>query len=736
MGLEYGKFLTPELQQELERLGKKYGYSPGHFHVAFSLAQTFAGKSHKSKLRDNLRFLIQHPEIDQNRLDSWLTEQLASAEGARRHEQFRLRTLAVRNFGPFQELTMQFADGDGRPITLVGAPNGRGKTTLFRALRAALYGLEAETGAERSPLYNDGENGSAIQFTLEMEDGEGKPFQIQREYHYRTGRGRPVLTNQQAFLQRGHSFLRDDLLSEEVEQFLPRALAGYFFFDADKQIEQFLRDQQGALRQGIERILGIERLNDLEEQVELIKASLTKERRRINEANAGNTQKQIQEQLDKLDERERQLQVNREQATSRLRQIEEDLAVVQNDIEQLLIEFDPQRHEEYDRVTRELGARQEELKRVTEEIERLARETLPLLLVLGELDDLHSQVQVAQVAGGDSGVPRVVSDLYERAKVVFRRYDYDEKHLENIFSQYREQLKQELPTETTLEYTQQQIRAMETLLQQSHEVRIFTEGLSRRETLLEDVERLQRKQGSLIPPKTDLAERNRALTADRDRLIREQAESRQELRQIEDDLKQVTAQQAECRQRAGLADDYGAELVKIDQDLEQIQHFMSFVKGAGKAFRSSQIHVLAEQASEAYRLLTNKPDINRHIAIDPDNFAATLREGDAEKALHELSAGEQQVFAMALVAGLARTSQRKVPMIIDTPFGRLDSEHRHNICRDFLPTVAPQVVVLSTNTEIVGGAYELVTPHVGKTYVIDRHATGKEHSYLREGYFQ
>ena len=39
-------------------------------------------------------------------------------------------------------------------------------------------------------------------------------------------------------------------------------------------------------------------------------------------------------------------------------------------------------------------------------------------------------------------------------------------------------------------------------------------------------------------------------------------------------------------------------------------------------------------------------------------------------------------------------------MIIDTPLGRLDSDHRHRLIESYFPYASHQIVVLSTDTEL------------------------------------
>jgi DNA sulfur modification protein DndD len=63
------------------------------------------------------------------------------------------------------------------------------------------------------------------------------------------------------------------------------------------------------------------------------------------------------------------------------------------------------------------------------------------------------------------------------------------------------------------------------------------------------------------------------------------------------------------------------------------------------------------------------------------------------------SAGAEQVVALALLGALNHLATKSGPVIMDTPFGRLDRGHRGNILR-FLPTMADQVVLLVHDGEV------------------------------------
>src|SRR5947209_19507481 len=73
-----------------------------------------------------------------------------------------------------------------------------------------------------------------------------------------------------------------------------------------------------------------------------------------------------------------------------------------------------------------------------------------------------------------------------------------------------------------------------------------------------------------------------------------------------------------------------------------------------------------------------------------------------------LSEGEKQIFAIAMLWGLARASARPLPAVIDTPMARLDATHRQNPVERYFPNASHQVIVLSTDTEDERRYYELL----------------------------
>ena len=90
----------------------------------------------------------------------------------------------------------------------------------------------------------------------------------------------------------------------------------------------------------------------------------------------------------------------------------------------------------------------------------------------------------------------------------------------------------------------------------------------------------------------------------------------------------------------------------------------------------------------------------------------------------QLSAGEKQIFIMALYQALSQLNKIDVPYIVDTPFARIDKEHREKILEQFFKKLNGQVIILSTDEEIVGPYCDVISDVVSNTFVLNHSADG------------
>jgi DNA sulfur modification protein DndD len=125
----------------------------------------------------------------------------------------------------------------------------------------------------------------------------------------------------------------------------------------------------------------------------------------------------------------------------------------------------------------------------------------------------------------------------------------------------------------------------------------------------------------------------------------------------------------------------------------------------------------------------------RRISIDSNSFAVTVKDKDGYPIPKgQLSAGEKQVYAISMLWALGRTSNRPLPIIIDTPLARLDRDHRSLLAQHYFPHASHQVLILSTDTEVDEAYFEQLTPAISRAYLLD-FDTVERSTTVAHGYF-
>jgi DNA sulfur modification protein DndD len=138
----------------------------------------------------------------------------------------------------------------------------------------------------------------------------------------------------------------------------------------------------------------------------------------------------------------------------------------------------------------------------------------------------------------------------------------------------------------------------------------------------------------------------------------------------------------------------------------------------------------------SFLALIRKPDLVERISIDPETMGLTLfGPGGLLLSPAKLSAGERQLLAVSILWGLAKASGRMAPVVIDTPLGRLDGDHRDYLVERYFPKASRQVVLLSTDKEIGRRYSDLMDDWISKRYLISYDPKTKTSGFT-EGYFR
>lgn len=113
--------------------------------------------------------------------------------------------------------------------------------------------------------------------------------------------------------------------------------------------------------------------------------------------------------------------------------------------------------------------------------------------------------------------------------------------------------------------------------------------------------------------------------------------------------------------------------------------------------------------NEKFQLLIKENYVASSLKIN-DDFTINLFD-EKEKAMDILSSssGQKQIIATALIWAISDYVKNDMPMIVDTPLGRLDEKNQKLLLQNFYPNASSQIIMLPTPSELrAEGFKELV----------------------------
>jgi DNA sulfur modification protein DndD len=654
-----------------------------------------------------------------------------------------LDELVLHDFGVYRgrHVFNLAPDGPARPIILVGAQNGAGKTTFLEGLQLALYGRLAPTGFRGASSYDAYLRGSIHRLAP---PAEGAQVQVRFRRTIAGVERRYDLLRcwsiQKAGLRETFEVVVDGAFdrvlteqwSEFIEEMLPPRIAPLFFFDGEK-IEQFadLKRSSEIIGVSIKALLGLDIVERLELDLEVL------ERRKMGEQSKLASRESLAEAESAVE------------AVTRQRQsVFDHLASVRTRRDRALETLDRAKKTlqgqggDLFAAREQLAAERSKLESDSEGARRDARAwtagSAPLLLVQDLIADVHRQ---ASLEGDSEATRTILSHLHPRDTALLdkvRGLSNDPallEALESFLRSDRQNLEERASGDSWLGLSPAARSAIQGLVECE-----LSQSAADRDGLLIQLDGLEAERDDIerriaaIPAPESVEPLVQAVTANEAALLELEAE----IMVAQRDLEVQDRELALARSRYQLRFEQEVRASLAQEDVTRLVHHSAKARDTLAKFKREvvrfHVHRLERLILEALGEVLRKSDLIANVTIDPETFAMELRDaGWGVLPPENLSAGERQLFAVALLWALAKASGQVAPTVIDTPLGRLDSQHRRRLVDRYFPRAAEQVILLSTDEEIDAPLYAELEPSMSRSYTItyDPEAGG---SAVRAGY--
>lgn len=646
--------------------------------------------------------------------------------------------VAFHNFGVYRgEHRIDLGVTPEKPVVLIGALNGSGKTTFLDAMQLALYGKSARcSGRERvgypeylesminrdTPLHQ----GAGVEFTFRARaNGQDARIRVSRTWQKRGG---SIKENLEVFRDGEHDAVASERWVEFVEDFMPSQIADLFFFDGEK-IEALADPLRSAalLRVGIHSLLGIDLVESLLRSLQQV------ERKRMTDT-ASESDKSI---LQSIEAQRNEIQQAHETNTLKRASLQNDIDGIEKkeaSIAQVFKRFGGDLLVQRDHLVSDQAYYRKKKTEIEDELRALAAGALPLMIPMKTLEIAYSralsarrngqaELLKAEAESRDADIEKFVGTLGLRSDALtkLRFHLKTDRALRYQSNASAYAISEEIVNQFSHEATQTMARVADHALKSLADIDEHLNAIERNLAAVPASDEVSRIQQEL-----DECRMQRARTEATIALLDEEvAAQRVKMERL----------QAQAEREA---EKLGERLIRDEVSKRMIDHSSRGRKVLSifrKRLLANNLHRLELSILDYFQRLIRKKTLVHGIAIDAESFqiSVTNHAGQLVPA-HRLSAGERQLLAVATLWALAHASGRYLPAVIDTPLSRLDSKHRGTLVENYFPTASHQVILLSTDEEVIGTYLDRLHPSVGRYYMIEHDESANTSKFV-DGYF-
>lgn len=657
-----------------------------------------------------------------------------------------LENLTLTDFRVFQgqhsfDLNPRIKYGKTRPIILYGGLNGAGKTTTLTAVRLALYGKQSLGKTISKTAYDDflkksihaSKNKtlqavtSCIELTFSYANmGVLRHYTVKRQWMVK---GKSIFESLSIFEDgKELSELNDEQCQGFLNELIPIGVSDLFFFDSEK-ISELAHDTGGiALGEAIKKLLGLDVLETLNADLGVLLRGKSKESAALE------TQKQIndlEKQLNNTKNLAESEGDNYQNLLAAASEANSTIARLEHDLSSRGGAWAATREKELKKQA-DLFAEKSQIEKTLQElIEGSFPISLASQFAKKSLQQLIKESEQKKLSTTSEIITTHISALDKKLKKLLDKEDYA-KTKAAIDNEFKKLVNTKQSTtiihdisETLLHFIQTTIN--DALEKQNAKVKALGKQL---DNINNDIDKAGKNiarapEETLIKPVVDQI--NKEQQRRTDNLVKQKVHIENRKRHLREAI-DIT------RKLSKLTDSLWSEDEK-DRTVLYANNSKLLLADFSKAMAKRKIHDLESEFITSFQRLSRKDDISLRAEINPETFSVKLI-GDTGNEIDkdELSAGEKQIYAIAILEALARTSGRKLPIIIDTPLARLDSVHRTNLIQNYFPYASHQVIILSTDTEVDEEFYDDLSKYISHAYKLNYSSTEKSTS-AKEGYF-
>ena len=678
----------------------------------------------------------------------------------------RINKIVLYNFGSYVgENTFDTKMNEDRNIILVGGKNGAGKTTLFTAMRLCLYG-HMSFGYQNINSYYNRSVTKLINSNAKMK----KPTPASVTMQIALNNGQEL-----DYYELCRSWILSDNLSEtftvtkngevmsdeEIADFekyllslIPPELFNLYFFDGEK-IADFFMDEGGnsRIKDAFLTLCGYDTFDIMKRNF-----------KRIN--NSGDSvsvayekYEELKAEFDSIKDSCLETEIELQECKAQI----EDCAAEISALEKAYSNSGGISEEEWNNKLLALKEEEKRREQLNALLKKWANDVIPFLMIRDKIIAVKSQIEkenqdfkcksFCEIIDSDviSGVLKSKATIEELKNVVQSYFGSGEEQILDLSTEQSTALL--IIINDVLSFEMDNIakykRAIKRSISKTTKLRqeLENSSISEVKNYMQQRAKLFEKKSSLYDLQLSLEQK---LSAKREIFAVAESEMIKAKTELESELKKASINNISARAIVMLDDLqkilYRKKIKDVEKffkkEIKTLMRKTSFIDDISidesfniqiyrnEAFSSAKIvdllttnsedqiiHMIGKSAVEAIKKAAKTTVLQVAVDYFKKNIDEIIVPVELDKG--RFSNGEKQIFIMALYHSLIQLCKHEIPFIIDTPFARIDTEHRNNISKYFFSKLNGQVFILSTNEEIDSDHVKIMKDKICATYMLE-----------------
>jgi len=663
-----------------------------------------------------------------------------------------LKKLALTNFKTYyghQEINFyipQHIREEKKNIILIGGLNGAGKTTILKAILYVLFGKRGITEDEHRRIFSNvinnthyEEGGREASVTLFLETDAGEEWELKTKWIFDHNKklineSRGITVRKPGVRIGQHANIANiEVYNRFIDRMIPYHAAPFFIFDGEEIKDIILRQNSAEMKEAIHKISGIESYKQLLEDLQSVKSSYEQRlAKQVDTKKLGNMKNQLEEVEDEI---------------QGLESKKRDLIADKKRLEGLIHEAKESRNQKLllnsksrEAIVKKQSQLNTELKMTSKQFIEYYNDHIVKIILSEKIKKLKERIQIEKRY-------QQSKQAYEASLVPYQKFisqllcnAFEPPLTQSQLDQIKEIGEKIWIRENNINIThQEEVKIIHDLNNQDYQYLISLPIVDRTK-IIQMINRIEKLNQSLEQVELELRNAPESVNIDEennkiDLFTKDLGQNALRLKSVNSKLSKLLDERTNLLNNITRLSDSSDNYTELQQQYEFTLRLIKAMEEYIAKMTLLKAQFIHEQFALMLTKLFRKQEEFGKIEFDINTYTIRLyNDKGLEISIQDRSAGEMQMIASALIWALTKASDLSLPMVIDTPLGRLDSYHRNHLINHYYKELSDQVIILSTDTEITQEYVNLMKEHSYKQYMLD-YDQSKKYTIIREGYF-